>query len=158
MSDEAEAPIGAIHITGCASHAISKDGQTAMIIFTAADPNGGPDCEIGITLPTAQLKWLRSLVHDIALGSERRGGAQSGMMLHFPQEYSVGCSDQLQGKVVLQFDAGTPTEMTYVFWNLIGLQIADALRKDIMPRLTLEERQQMMLIKPPGSAIIKPNG
>ena len=148
--------MASVHLTGAATFALSDDKQTVMIIFTVAGESGA-DEKFSITLQVDQVKWLRSLAHDIVLAVERAVHPMNSVVLHYPQRYDIGSSEQLKGQVAVTFDKDTPAEVIYVMPNLAGLQFADAIKADIMPRLTQQERSQMMaLIKPKRPGIVIP--
>jgi hypothetical protein len=154
MNDKVET-INSAHILDCVSHSVSTDGTTAMIVMEVADGVKGKTRRFGLTLPVGKLKWLMGVVHGVAVAVEKQGKAPGSILLRFPEQYSIASSKRAPGHVILQFDVGAPNETNFVFINDDGLNIADALYKDINPRMTMEDRRERQIIKPPRP-IIKP--
>lgn len=135
----------AIHVVGCSHHALSTDGNAAMFVLATKDAEGH-DGKLALTMPAALVKFFRSTVHEVQQQVEKAGVADGSLLLNFPQQYAVGSSEQFRGAVMIVFDQGTPTERVFVLPNPTGLALAEAIRKDIMPRLTPQERDEARLL------------
>lgn len=138
-----------IHITGYASHSVSTDGTTAMIVFEIAD--GG---HFAITLPVEHLNAVRTGISALIDKVVNRGG---NALPRFLTRFDVGHSDDIgsvklqngnsfawRDLVILRFDGDTEDEVTYIFTKKDGLQMADALNGNIKPRLTMQERREWL--------------
>lgn len=144
--DEQQQP-RSVHVTGYASHSISTDGTTAMIVLEIA--SGG---HFAITLPVDHLKAVRSgFTQLIDMAAHKTGNS----MPKFPNNMSVGFSDDIgnvtapngnsipwRDCVLVQFDGGSDNEALYVLTKKDGLTFADNLKTGVMKRLTPAERRE----------------
>ena len=136
-----------VHVTGYASHSISTDGTTAMIVLEVAD--GG---HFAITMPVDHLTAVRSgLSQLINMAARKTGNA----LPKFPRELSVGFSDDIgsvrapngvqvpwRDCVLIRMDGGGDEEVLYVVTKRDGLTFADNLKAGVMKRLTPAERRE----------------
>jgi hypothetical protein len=151
MNDKIE-KVKSIHIVKFVGHSISTDGKVAMIMFMIADEGG--ERQFAITIPVELTKGLVGVAHEAMLAAERAGNRSGSAVFHHPVQFDVGSSTDFPGRVIILLNKETPDEFIFTFANLAGIEFAEAIKKDIMPRLTLEERRQMSLIKPSSKIII----
>ena len=185
MSDDlseavrAAAPAGgqmvkSVHLLDFVNQAISSDGTTAMLVFKVAGMEGQPPRDFALTFPIERARWLTGICNEVANEVTRRGKQAGSGLFHIPAQYSVGTAPELDamtlpttsgeimpvgGKIVISFDLGQPTESSFVMMNPAGLAFAEALEAQIMPRLTVQEREQIEKIRreaEAGNKIFRP--
>jgi hypothetical protein len=136
------------NIVGALPFQFSKDGKYLMLtlITSPENENDKPD-RLALTIQTGSVQWLLGLLFQASTAARKRDLNPGVTLIHDPQRYDIG---HMAGegappiearRFYLQFDTGTDHEISFRFWNVIGIQIADAIKKEVLPRLTAEERQ-----------------
>lgn len=166
MPDEqkpADEMIRGIRIMQCLGFQISPpvgDNQVgeAVLIFTIEDKS-----KFAVTLPVVGMKALRSLIGDVCDAAEREGLANGMVVQKFPHEVTVGHTALQRNCVAIIFNPNMRDEQVFVLPDKIGLEIADALQKDIFSRMSDKDRRDRMMATakifgPPKRKLILPPG
>lgn len=139
MNGEQARGVPTVTIAEVIGRSISEDGTTAMI--TARTSTGET---IGIAMPATNVRTFRAVASALVESVDRRGLSHGHVLLKRPQFFEVGHSDEMRGMVALQFDPRTADEQAFLLSNQNGLELAKAVRADILPRLSEAERASMI--------------
>lgn len=137
--------IRAAKVTKCESYSISAEGQ-AMMVFRI-DQGPPPGEKFAITLPTTGLKAFRSMLNDLIAAAEKRELSGGMVAIHRPREVTVGNSVHLRGCVALIFNPGAEDETMNLLPDNLGLDVAEAMQKDIYSRMTEAQRRAHITAK-----------
>jgi len=118
-----------------------------------------------MTLPVAGLGMLLSLVNDLREAAGKKSLDTGMVSIREPKNFGVGNSPMRRGQVFLTFDEKLPTETTYAIKDQDGRQLALMLERDVLSRMTMEERREALKQPPPvllpglgGGKLLLPRG
>lgn len=126
-----------VHLKKGLRERISDDGQTAMFLFEVGNEISP---RFAITIPVEGLTALRLMITRAIDRAQRASLSDNFMNFKKPQEVSVGSPGTIPNCVAISFDAGRETETSYLLPDTIGLNIGEALHKDIMGRMSENDR------------------
>lgn len=160
MADQDEL-VRAARVLKCLSYSIGATGE-CMMVFEIDKGDGATD-KFAITMPVTGLKAFRSMVSDLIRTADNRGLNTSMAAIHYPSEVEVSNSSHVRGAVLLTFNPKADDEAIFALPNEIGLNVAEAMQKDIFPRMTEAERRSHIakkssLLSTSRPALILPPG
>jgi hypothetical protein len=141
MSDAIQ-PTGAIpaaNVKECVARSISKDGATAMMVFKIEDGT-----QFALTVPVASLGKFRSMVNDVCDDAQKSQLGTGMVQMKRPHSIEIGSSDQIRGHIAITFDRDMPEETIFLMQDAMGLDVSDAMQKNIFGRMTPEDRRARM--------------
>lgn len=137
----------AAHVTGLVSHSISTDGKTALVVFNVVEPNDPNPVErkFALTFPVGSTRLMANLMHDIHVAAQRASVPADQMVLHFPNKYDIGHTNQkspdgIQGQTAVTLDKGMASEYTFIMPNIAAMIFAHQLQNGTKAQLTEQER------------------
>lgn len=153
-ADKPEEAVRSVHVVNGFGTTILPDNTAAALKFF--DQSGEPFV-LSFPMPGG-LTVLQAMVFDLMTEARNRAAGLGNIMPRKPQQFGVGHDDAWRNCVMLSFDQGLPTEVVYALPDQAGLEVADALRNDIMGRKTPAERAKIMssVAIPGGGKLIIP--
>jgi hypothetical protein len=134
---------------------VATDGSLAMLAFQTTD--GGI---VHVILPVEGIAQLRAMANDLAVTARQRQVGTGNIAPRCPKVFTVGHSDQMRGMVAIIWEPETPEEAVYMITDAMGLNLATAVRDNVLGRMTPAERARATagLSVPAPSRIIMPPG
>lgn len=133
--------VRAAHVQKFVSYNITAEGR-AILVF---EIEGGD--KFALTVQVNALKAFRSMVGDVITAAEKREHHSGMAAIHQPREVNVGHSSTLRGVALIQFNPGADDEAVFGLPDAIALNIADALEKNVISRMTDQDRRRHMMGK-----------
>lgn len=139
---DATQPTGAIpaaNVVECIARSISKDGTKAMMVFKIEDGT-----QFALTLPVGALAIFRSMVNDVCDDADKAKLGTGMVQMKRPHTIEIGSSDQIRGHIAITFNRDMPEETIFLMTDAMGLDVSDAMQKNIFGRMTPEDRRARM--------------
>jgi len=134
-----------MHAIDGVATSISTDGTTALLAFRGPD---GEECQL--TLPVGALSSLRAMCNALITEARKRDIGAGMVSPRYPTNFLIGNSEDVRGAVMVVFDAHTPDELIFALPDEIGLRMADAIKADVLSRMTPADRAKALA----GAALI----
>jgi hypothetical protein len=128
-----------VHVTQGLATSVSTDGSTALMRFRA---DNGEDVEV--TFPAQAIKVMATMVQDLIVAAAQRNVGMANVPLRRPRASFVGHSDQDRGTVYLMFDKDTASEVAIALRDDDALPFADAIRDNVLSRMTPQQRAKRL--------------
>jgi len=121
------------------SQSLSTDGSSAMLMFQSEN---GP---VAITVPVDQLRAFRAMFNDVIDKATAVHAEPGNISFKRPKGFSVGHSDQMRGFVAVTFDPNSAEESLFILADHDGLKLAEAIRNDVLGRMTAAQRAKVQI-------------
>lgn len=143
MSDEATAPpepgsemIPAAQVVRFVGWRIAKDNSTVMMRFELVDGS-----HFGMVMPVGVIGMFLSFVQRVRSAVTRKNiGAM--VALTKPDNFAIGDDPRIRGNVLITMGADTEDEASFIFADGDGLNMANAIERNILGRMPLPDRER----------------
>jgi hypothetical protein len=133
--DDAATAARKFHILYGDATSISTDGTIALLAFTCADGE-----KLIVTMPSQGIAQMRQMISDLQDTAKARGVGHGNVAPILPRDFAVGNSDQMRGAVLVLLNRDAPDERVFALTDKSALELADALKQNVLDRMTPQER------------------
>lgn len=133
--------IPAVHAVRILQRSLTSDGKAAYICFGLAP---GMNYEkFALTMPAEMLRSVGAVIHILNTEHMKRNAPAGNVVLNDIKAFEVGNSDQFRGAVMIALNQHTEEEMIYVIADRGALELAKALQRDVLSRMSDAERAKV---------------